>query len=225
MYKYEMHAHTSEVSRCGRLKATEIIQLYKSIGYKGVVITDHLTVEYFDSLFALSWEEKVDCFLEGYKEAKKTGDEIGIHVLLGAELGKDEGDSKRNDFLLYGITESFLKNTPDLFKMDLEHLKSVAEKEGIMIYQAHPLRPSCRLVPSTQIHGAEVYNGNPRHFSNNTMMQKKAEERNLLPISGSDCHQPGDEGRGGIMTRVQIKHNKDLIQVLENQQYEMIYGS
>ena len=41
MYKYEMHCHTQETSRCSRISGADLIDFYHSIGYTGVVITDH----------------------------------------------------------------------------------------------------------------------------------------------------------------------------------------
>ena len=40
-YKYELHCHTKEVSRCGAVPAAEIVKMYKENGYDGIVITDH----------------------------------------------------------------------------------------------------------------------------------------------------------------------------------------
>ena len=41
MYKYEMHCHTAEGSKCGRATGAEMADFYKSMGYSGLVISDH----------------------------------------------------------------------------------------------------------------------------------------------------------------------------------------
>ena len=47
-YKYEIHCHTKNVSRCGNLDVEELIQKYKDAGYSGIVLTDHYSPMTFD---------------------------------------------------------------------------------------------------------------------------------------------------------------------------------
>ena len=47
-YKYEIHCHTKNVSRCGNLDVEELIQKYKEAGYSGIVLTDHYSPMTFD---------------------------------------------------------------------------------------------------------------------------------------------------------------------------------
>ena len=101
----ELHAHTSDTSRCGGVCATDLVALYKQAGASTVVMTDHLSPSTFEAYKStdLSWAEKTDIFLQGYRNAKAAaGDELT--VLLGMELRFDrKGDN--NDYLVYGLTE------------------------------------------------------------------------------------------------------------------------
>ena len=40
-YKYELHCHTDEVSRCASCPAARMVEIYKEKGYSGMVVTDH----------------------------------------------------------------------------------------------------------------------------------------------------------------------------------------
>lgn len=46
-YKYELHCHTSEVSRCAASSAKEAVEYYKNRGYDGIVITNHYSPQTF----------------------------------------------------------------------------------------------------------------------------------------------------------------------------------
>lgn len=41
-YLFEMHAHTSQTSRCGEVPAEQVVNTFKNLGYDGIVITDHM---------------------------------------------------------------------------------------------------------------------------------------------------------------------------------------
>ena len=42
MYKYELHLHTMETSRCGHVRAADQVRTYHRLGYQGLCVTDHL---------------------------------------------------------------------------------------------------------------------------------------------------------------------------------------
>jgi histidinol phosphatase-like PHP family hydrolase len=137
MNKFETHMHTSETSQCGRVEAREGIRLYKEAGYDGVVITDHYYDGFFKKIDNASWENKIDCYLRGYRNAVCEGAKLSLKVLLGIEIRFVEN---ANDYLVYGITEKFLKENPELYKLGLKGFNELIEKEDMLIYQAHPYR-------------------------------------------------------------------------------------
>ena len=105
--KYDTHVHTSEVSSCGKVDANTLVQLYKKAGYSGIVITDHYTKDYFESLPYTNWQQKVDQFLSGYTTAFEEGKEVGLKVILGMELRFSENF---NDYLFLVTTKnSYMK--------------------------------------------------------------------------------------------------------------------
>lgn len=219
-FRYEVHTHTNEVSSCGCVDAAVAVQMHKKAGYQGIIITDHFHEEYFESLGSISWEEKVDCYLSGYKKAAEEGQKIDMDILWGLELRFTEND---NDYLVYGVDEKFLKENPDFYKSSLiDFMKHIKQREDILIFQAHPFRDGCKLADPLIVHGLEVYNGNSRHDSRNELAAKVAFENNLLVISGSDFHRPEDLAKSGILLPERISTNRELIKFLKKNQWDFL---
>ncbi len=221
-YKYDTHVHTCEVSRCGKVSAEETVKLYKNAGYDGIVITDHYYDSYFNDLGDLSWNEKIDCYLEGYKTALKVGRLLGLQVILGMEIRFLEN---ANDYLVYGIDEDFLRDNKELYKFSLKEFRAFAKAKDILIYQAHPFRAKMIPAPPQLVDGIEVYNGNPRHDSNNHMAYEFALKNQLLMLSGSDFHQTGDLARGGIILSEIISNSQELADVIRNNEINELIRS
>lgn len=192
--KLELHAHTSEVSPCGTIPAKELIELYKQKEFDGVVICDHFRRSFFTRE---TDRENVEAFLEGYRIAKETGDEIGVKVYLGAELKLDE--HPHNEYLLYGIDEAFLLDNPRIFELPLEKVREIVNSYGAVIIQAHPYRNgNCE--PAYEVDGYEIFNGHFCHFNSNQRAYELALETEKLQTSGSDTHWHCDTGNGGVLT-------------------------
>lgn len=195
-YKTELHFHTAEVSPCGKMPAAWGIRLYKKLGYQTVVITDHFRDRFFDMLGRLPWEKKVDCFLRGYRIARRVGERQGVRVILGMEYAMPDS---RDDILIYGFDEGFLYANENLHLLDADGLRRKAEAHNLLLIQAHPFRKKITRVYDEMVEGLEVFNGNPRHDSNNPKALAYAQERGWIAISGSDFHRREDAGTGGVM--------------------------
>ena len=194
-YKIDTHVHTAEVSSCGKVPAAEVARLYKQQNYDAIIITDHYYSGYFDSLFSVRWEDKVDAYLQGYRIAKAEGQKIGLKVLLGIEM---RFDIHPNDYLIYGLDEEFLYKNPEMFRMTLPEFTAFKKGKGLAVFQAHPFRARMEIEKNEYLDGIEVMNGNPRHDSNNCRAYKHALSNNLRMLSGSDFHQVPDLASGGL---------------------------
>lgn len=216
--KFDMHIHTAETSKCGKVAGPDLVRIYRNNGYDGFVITDHLHETYISLQNCRDdWQECVTRFLFGYKEAKRAGDEIGFSVVLGAELRFPENDS---DYLLYGIDEAFLRANPYLFRTD--HA-SFFRKFGdqILIIQAHPYR-NCDVLHYHSVHGLEVFNGNPRQKNRNELALQFANENpQLYRTCGSDAHRPGDEARAAVCFENKIHDSFDVKRAVESGRYNL----
>lgn len=186
MYKYELHCHTSEISRCGRISASDMIDFYKEEDYTGVVITDH----FFNGNCAvpqdLDWKTRVDMFCEGYKRAKERADKIGIDVFFSWE-----SSYKGNDFLTYGLDSQWLYENENCDRLSIHDYCDLVHKSGGFIIHAHPFCEAqhvemIRLVPR-KVDAVEAFNAS-RPDSENEMANFYADHYNLPKSCGSDNH-------------------------------------
>jgi len=216
--KFELHLHTAETSKCGTVSARDFVRNYHSLGYDGIVVTDHLHESYISLQNCRDdWQECMTRYLFGYEEAKRAGDEIGLTVALGVELRFPECE---NDYLLYGIDEAFLRAHPYLYRTD--H-KSFFREFGneLLIINAHPFR-NCDEVFYDSVHGLEIVNANPRHDSRNRLaLQLALEHPELYRVCGSDAHRPGDEGLSAVLFEGHITDSFDVKRAIESGKYRL----
>ena len=207
--KIEMHAHTGEASPCANVSAGQIPVLYQQTGYDAIVITDHYCKWAQERSGAETAEAYAQYFLNGYRTAKAAGDKIGFPVLLGAEANLP---GSPNDYLLYGITEKFILQHPDLHEMTLKELYTLCQKEQILLLQADP----------AYLDGAESYNGNPRHNNQNELAKEWSQKYHMIQSSGSDFHELEDVAKGGIETSIPVTDTRALYQVLRSGNYKLL---
>ena len=223
MYKYELHAHTSECDRDAHLSARELVHLYKNAGYDGMVITDHYIERFYTLWFpeevaGLTHEQQVHRWLKGFRTAREEGEKVGFTVLPGAEV---RFDGYPNDYLLYGLHEEFFCTVPRL-----NELKNIGEllalmPEGVCVVQAHPYREGMAVDDPRGLFGLEVYNGGTDDFRNG-LARLTAEHYGLAMTSGSDIHDRSRLAKGGIMTERRIRTPEDLTAVLREGAYTLI---
>lgn len=219
MYKFDTHVHTSETSSCAVVEAEDAVKLYIEAGYSGFCITDHYYNWFFNTRPEDSWADNIARYLKGYHNAKQYGDSHGFTVLLGLEIRFSDSP---NDYLIYGVTEEFLAQYPKLYDYSKEDFKHLAYEHGILIFQAHPFRVNITRENPLYLDGVEVYNGNPRHNSNNHLALEFADNNGLLHSAGSDFHHIQDTGVSGIMTETRIENNDDFLTVLKSREFEII---
>lgn len=223
MYKLELHAHSKPVSDCATASAREVIEAYKAAGYQGIVSTNHINFPTFRSMPDASWDEKMDFYMSGYHElVKEAGDDFD--VLFGCEINL----SKRgqgyipNDYLVFGVTEEWLRAMGDVRDFTLKQLSEEVRRAGFLLVGAHPFRYGCVIADDTLLDGVEVYNGNKWHDSHDYLTQLWAEKKNLIQTTGSDFHAPQDLTVGGIETEERITDNEKLLKTLRSGNYRLI---
>lgn len=217
-FRYDLHVHTQETSKCGWISAADMVKKYRELGYNGIAITDHLHDTYISSLpCSGSWDACVDAYLAGYRLARESARDLDFDVILGLELRFDVND---NDYLIYGVDEAFLRNNPYPYR---DTICGFYQKFGgqVLILQAHPYRGGVDLQPQC-LHGVEVVNCNQRHDSNNEMAFKLAEQHtSYIRISASDAHRPEDIGQAAMLFDRRIKDSFGLKRSLESGAYRM----
>lgn len=209
-YKYETHMHTGEVSACASCTGAQQARIYKELGYTGIIITDHFFNGNTSIPRNLSWEEKVEMFMQGYENAKKEGDKIGLSVFFAWEES-----FQGCDFLVYGLDKEWLLNHPDILEWDIyEHHERIKADGGFFVH-AHPFRqasyiPKVRLFPGAE-DAIEIINSSHTDLSWDKKAKEYARLQNLPVTAGSDCHH-ADSIHGGMQFDHELADIKDFIE-------------
>lgn len=222
-YRIEMHAHTKGVSHCGRKTPTEQVEIYHSLGFDAIVISNHF-LNYVDQngndyLKGDGKGEKITHFLSGFEEAKKRGDELGITVLLAAELRFDDSP---NDYLLYGVDREVLEKCYDYIPLGLKKMRDECPLEKSVLIWAHPKRDGMAECPVELLDGIEIFNMHPAHNSRIGIATRKAyAEGAKIKTCGSDCHNDieGVEGVSALRTKILPRDSFELAEILRSGEY------
>lgn len=218
-YKYELHCHTKNVSKCGRLDAADAVRLYKDAGYSGMVITDHFSPMTFSLGEHFNKKAAVTHFLEGYKKAKALESD-DFKVFLGVEL---RFYATVNDYLVYGIEEKDLYELPFLLPLYLRRASRLLRERGCLVVQAHPFREFIARANPALLDGVEVLNGKtPKELNDKAEAWALSFKKSAVMTGGSDCHRESQLGTGGIITESKLESNRDLLNVLKSGDYKII---
>lgn len=217
-YLYELHFHTKESSPCAVTPAADMVRAYKDRGYTGVIVTDHFVNQnrYFEE--EVSWEKKVERFLQGYRNAKAEGDKIGLDVFFGLEYTFRE---TVDDFVTFGISPDFLLAHPELCSLPLVEYTALVRAAGGLVWHAHPFRRAPwlgnkKIFPRAypEVDGMEILSGRMNHEEANRQALCWAKEHSLLGFAGSDAHDPDDISAGVWLPR-RAGSVKDLLSLLK----------
>ena len=224
-YKTELHCHSKGVSACGTLYPERIVERYREEGYTTVVLTNHLSkstyyskkhdVDYRD----WSWEQKVDLQIGGFERFRRCAESVGMHALLGCELGLN---GIKAHYLLFGMTEAFMREHPDIMQWGVREMSEQVHAAGMLLFQAHPFRNNMYVTNPTLLDGVEVYNGSIGHDSRNDIAYAWAQKLGLRMSSGTDFHHEKHIIAGGIETEVPITSNEQLLEILRRGEYDLI---
>lgn len=211
MYKYELHCHTSESSRCGQTSASDMADFYKKAGYTGLVITDHFLNGNTTVPKDLPWEERIELYCKGYEEAKKRGDEIGLDVFFGFEFS--------GDFVVLGLGKEWLKEHEDLDKLVRSDFFETVHKDGGYIIHAHPFResPYTKLLQvfPRQVDAIETINAVNTDFENN-IANFIAEQYKVTKACGTDNHIGLRKTLASLEIDFRAKNIDELINAMKN---------
>jgi hypothetical protein len=227
--KLETHLHTGGTSTCAKVEPALIPVLYKHAGFGAIIVTNHFMRKVINQWGDIPWKQRIDNYLSGYRVLKEEGQKLGLKVFLGVELGLNEYDVIEGkdpivELLVYGLDEKFLYDTPGLLDMKHADFFKLADKNGWLVYQSHPGRKKCIQADPKLIHGAEVFNANPRNDNYNEDALGFAEKNNLLQLSGADFHRAGTEGLGGVYIPDTIDSIQEFVEYAKHNKLELIKG-
>ncbi len=219
-YRTELHAHTSPASSCSEIPPEDVVTIYKDLGYSAVTIANHFTFNYQRS----DKQTVLDRFFSDFERAKKKGDEIGIKVILAAEIRFEEND---NDYLIYGVTRKMMEEIYDLLPFGVENFRKVYTMPDSVFLQAHPFREGMERVNPEILDGIEVFNLHPNHNSKIGLAAVYAKENNYhIVTAGSDFHHRNrkHEGVSAILTKTLPEGSFDIADILKSGDYLLEAG-
>ena len=219
-YRTELHAHTSPASSCSEVTAEDVVIIYKQLGYDAVTIANHFSFEYQDS----PKEQVIDRFFADFEAAKKKGEEIGINVILAAEIRFTENE---NDYLIYGVTRKMMEEIYDHLPDGVESFRKTYKMPDSVFLQAHPFRDGMEAVDPLILDGIEVFNMHPNHNSRVGIASVYAKEQNFPFITaGSDFHHKNrrHEGVSAILTKTLPTESFDIPKILKSGDYLLEVG-
>ena len=218
MFKTELHCHSIDVSACARIGVDIIIDKYTKGGYSTVVLANHFNKSTYEHLSCTSWQEWVDKYVAGYKKLKESA-EGKLEILLGMEL---RFNCNINDYLVFGITEQFLRENENLFELEPWSFHELAKANGLLFIQAHPFRDNMTVVSPSCLDGVEAFNGHKGHDSRNEIADAWADKYGLIKTSGTDLHYENVPTNAGIITDEKITSMPQLVEVLRSGKYTLI---
>lgn len=221
IYKTELHLHSAEGSACGKATAEEIVEVYLEAGYTTLVLTNHFSPwTYKCSRYDYSHftpEQKAEYHIDAYHALKEAaGDKLC--VLFGMELYPLDRDC---DHLIYGMTEEFLREHPDLMELPFSKTSELVREAGMILCQAHPFRNNMKVGDPALLDGFEAYNAHTSDFRNE-LAQRWADEFSLIKVGGSDYHGSHHKAESGILTDFPITSNEELLEVLRSGNYKIL---
>jgi len=183
----QLHLHTAESSRCGRVGGADMARACKEAGYDLIVVTDHFFNANINVPYDIPWEEQVDALFAGYREAKAEGDRIGLKVLRGWETYTDGPE-----YLTYGLDEEFLVKNRDIALLPKAQYLRRVKSAGALVSHAHPFRKASYipdfLPDPVGLDAVEVFNGRHMDPSFDVQALKFARRHNLPGVAGADAH-------------------------------------
>ncbi len=219
-YRTELHAHTSPASSCSEIPPEDLVVIYKELGYDAVTVANHFSYEYQDS----TKEQVIDRFFSDFETAKKKGEEIGINVILAAEIRFEENE---NDYLIYGVTRKMMEEIYDLLAFGVDNFRKVYSMPDSVFLQAHPFRDDMEAVNPLILDGIEVFNMHPNHNSRVGIASVYAKEQQFPIITaGSDFHHKNrkHEGVSAILTKTLPSESFDIAKILKSGNYLLETG-
>lgn len=223
MYKYEMHLHTAEGSDCAKAFGADYAEIYKSLGYDGIVVTDHFYRGNTRPDRNLPWEDFVRQYAKGYYNLKEAA-KGELDVFFGVE----ELFENRDEFLIYGLDPEWYISHPELRGADRDTFITTVRSHGAYVIQAHPYRhrdyfkkKEVHIFPNL-VEGIEVFNSSNTKLENE-LAYKLAKDYGKAISGGSDRHRiidvnylTGEEKTSsGIMISKKANSIFDLIDAIK----------
>jgi predicted metal-dependent phosphoesterase TrpH len=197
--KIDLHTHCNPGSQCATVTPEELPALLKAAGLGGLVLTNHCYPRHCNSLTP-DIKEQPYRYVEVFHRVKKAAEELGLKAFFGAEVTLIN-ESKKMEFLLYGISEQDFIDSFPLYTYSQKELFDYCNQKNILMIQAHPFRDEQGHSPADPkyMHGIEALNGHLNFADHFEEAQEFIAAHHLLQTGGSDFHYPQQAGDAGMI--------------------------
>lgn len=216
LLKIDAHVHSNGISRCSHVTVQQLVDNKRAQGYDGMVLTNHCQGWYYPPE---QNAEFIQSFIAEFRAAKAYGDSLGFAVWLGIEATVQQPFYA--DWLLYGVTEEFLRSAPCLYQLTQEELYALCQKSGVLMVQAHPFRMQ-RVGERSQMDGVEV-NCTPGDLETYEKVIELAKEKKMLVTCGTDYHAENRTFRGGMLVPSSVKDGVAFADYLKTTEFTHIF--
>ena len=217
MKLFDMHVHTSGISKCCLLSAEQLVAALVEDRTDGFVLTNHYAPRHVDLPFA-QWLEK---YKNEFYKTKEIAASAGLTALFGIEVTLDYP----RDFLLYGVTPECLSESlhRPFWEYSLPELHDFAHSHGALLIHAHPFRNGSVPADAREIDGVEI-NCHPLYKTNRKEdISAYARQHGLLLTCGSDYHGDIYKAHCGMWLPDDLKNEKELADCLRAQPELLIH--
>ncbi|MBQ8291378.1 MAG: PHP domain-containing protein [Clostridia bacterium] len=201
--RIDTHTHSCGVSKCSKVTPEQIIVEKRKLGYDGVILTNHCQAWYYPPEQHGAYIEAV---IAEYKKGKAYADTLGFAFWLGLEVTLNV--PAYADYLLFGVTEGFLRRTPCLYQLTQKELYALCKENGVTLIQAHPLRHE-GVGDTDYLDGIEI-NCTPADFEKREEIVRIANNTGLVVTCGTDYHFPERDIRAGMLVPKTVKNSVDF---------------
>lgn len=206
--KIDPHVHSKGISLCSSVSYQEIVDEKKKRGYDGAILTNHCQKWYYPAAEHSSFIERI---IEEYRAAAAYAKTQDFRLWLGIEVSLHT--PRYADWLLYGVTEEFLRQTPCLYALSQKQLFAFCEKCGVLIIQAHPFREGQAPCDPDYMHGVEI-NCSLGDIHKAPLVEEFAAAHNLLITCGTDYHHTAHDYFGGMLVGAECQSATDFAEEL-----------
>ena len=222
MYRYELHMHTKEASACGKADIHAMLRHYHSLGFSGVVLTNHFVGGNTAIDRSLPWEELVSQYSAPYYAGQATAEELGMKLFFGIEEGYGGG----KEILVYGVEPEFLLERPFLRNAEVSVWSREIHSVGGLLIYAHPFRARDYIrdpdaMPDMSLaDGVELYN-----LGNTPEQNEKAVavfgNADVILTAGTDSHNTGFGRAFGVDLPDYAATSAELVAILKEKRHTL----
>ncbi len=179
----DLHAHSSAISLCCRIRGAQVIDAAIENGIDGIVLTNHFQKSYMTEI---GEEEFIRRYIQEYYLTKEIGEEKNFKVFFGIEVTMEKYSNVH--MLIYGVEPAFLEETKGICDLTQEELYTLVKEKGGILVQAHPYRNGTTVLDTNFLDGVEI-NCHPLYKNSyREEITLVAFENGLRITSGGDFH-------------------------------------